>query len=1042
MSLFDPLVKLYSVTDDGLEIIHEYYPKAAIGKKFSMRSEDKTPSASLVKPGATSQYHCYCIKDWGGSDNHYRTPIDICMAEEGLEFMEAVKKWCERKGIMFDGKSYVPPPPEGPITEWLEPNADQKEGYQFFKEKGEIAPHTLNILCPGFTPEMAEELHWKELEYVEYYCKTEKGPRILRKTGTDKAPILARECIVSTHTRQDGSEVPSYSFYKIYTPVGDKKYRFSYFTSSGKPKPADYINGLVELRRAYDSFNEEQREQAREASRKERAEMIAKGRAPGPDDGKDDYKPQKLPAVIICSGERDACSVKRLGYSPIWFNSETAEFTEGMYNEIAKYAREIYNVPDLDATGRDRGIEKALRHIELRTIWLPDELSSYRDHRGGGGKDLRDWMAWETKDDKAFANQVGRKVRQKRCFEDMMDDALTARFWEYTYNDKKKREECSISMVRLLYFLSLNGFCALRDDNSEKVRYVRICGNVVTEIRARDIRRFVVWWSQKRYLNESLRNMILTSKKFAENSIENLVERTLDFTSYTPQSQFMFFKNGSVEVTATDIRFTSMENDGFSHYVWDGKVFPHGISLPKPKNEGDPIPSLFTITPYRNADGDTQYRIRFNREIESCVMGYVINSSRLYWRKELEENFVDADGVFDSVRAKEYHKANKFRIDGEGLTPEEIDEQMQNLVNKIFTIGYMLHKFKSPSRGWVPFAMDNKIGDIGQCNGRSGKSFLFKALSYYCRSVTVSGRDKKLMDNPHVWDQVNTDTDFIVIDDMDRSMKMARFYDLITSNMTVNPKNNQSFTIPFEQSPKLVITTNYVPSDFDASSQARMLYLVFSDYYHQKSEDNDYLESRSIRDDFGHDLFGHKYKEQQWNADSVFFLDCLRFYLSVSQDSVKIQPPMKNIIIRKLKDDMGANFESWAQDFFAEDSENLDRVLIRSEVCDEFRRFSNEKHLTMQTFNKRLQAFCDLCPYIKELNPECIRNRQNRLTKTINGQTVSIMYVESYAAAQLGEPSLEYVDFHAPRAAKQIEPELNFDGPEDDSSFIAVEERM
>ena len=57
MSLFDPLVKLYSVTDDGLEIIHEYYPKAAIGKKFGMRSEDKTPSASLVKPLTSSMRH-------------------------------------------------------------------------------------------------------------------------------------------------------------------------------------------------------------------------------------------------------------------------------------------------------------------------------------------------------------------------------------------------------------------------------------------------------------------------------------------------------------------------------------------------------------------------------------------------------------------------------------------------------------------------------------------------------------------------------------------------------------------------------------------------------------------------------------------------------------------------------------------------------------------------------------------------------------------------------------------------------------------------
>ena len=109
--------------------------------------------------------------------------------------------------------------------------------------------------------------------------------------------------------------------------------------------------------------------------------------------------------------------------------------------------------------------------------------------------------------------------------------------------------------------------------------------------------------------------------------------------------------------------------------------------------------------------------------------------------------------------------------------------------------------------------------------------------------------------------------------------------------MTVNPKNNQSFTIPFEESPKIAFTTNYVPADFDPSSEARLLYMVFSDYYHQKTEDNDYLESRSIRDDFGKDLFSKTYSEEEWNQDLNFILQCVKFYLSVSGEPVKLLPP-------------------------------------------------------------------------------------------------------------------------------------------------------
>lgn len=87
----------------------------------------------------------------------------------------------------------------------------------------------------------------------------------------------------------------------------------------------------------------------------------------------------------------------------------------------------------------------------------------------------------------------------------------------------------------------------------------------------------------------------------------------------------------------------------------------------------------------------------------------------------------------------------------------------------------MLHRYKSPSRAWAPQAMDNKIGEDGECNGRSGKSFMFKALSYFMKTVKLSGRNPKLMDNPHVFDQVNQHTDFILVDDCDRYLNTACF---------------------------------------------------------------------------------------------------------------------------------------------------------------------------------------------------------------------------------------------------------------------------
>ena len=153
-------------------------------------------------------------------------------------------------------------------------------------------------------------------------------------------------------------------FYKIYEPLNvDKKWRFQY-QPRGK-KPQSYINGLFELIAAYRDYNE--------------AEERAFNSDPA-NEGKP-YKEKKLPEAIICSGERDAICVRSLGYHPLWFNSETYKVTEEEYRQIARYVETVYNIPDIDTTGRVKGTELALRFIDIHTIWLPDELANYRDHR-------------------------------------------------------------------------------------------------------------------------------------------------------------------------------------------------------------------------------------------------------------------------------------------------------------------------------------------------------------------------------------------------------------------------------------------------------------------------------------------------------------------------------------------------------------------------------------------------------------------------------------------------------------------------------------
>jgi hypothetical protein len=746
-----------------------------------------------------------------------------------------------------------------------------------------------------------------------------------------------RECLVKPANGEGEEE----KFYKVYEPLNcDKGFRFSY-TPAGK-KPQRYINGLSELKEAYRQYNEEE----------ERAWNSCH------DDCKP-YRTKKLPEAFICSGERDSLCCRSMGFHPLWFNSETYRLSAEEYREIMTYVEVLYNIPDIDETGIRKGRELALTYIDIRTIWLPKWLQTYHDNRGKSRKDLRDWMEIRS---------------EKRNFKDLMNLAYPARFWEVFYTDKGKAKY-EINTAYLYNFLTLNGYFILRDENSDTSRFIHIDGNIVEQIKVTDIREFVRTWVTDRHEEVAVVNLVLGTSKLFPASLESLDRVTLDFTSFTPISQFFFFPNATVEVHKPvaigddGFKVRDRNSDHFSNFVWKENVIGHQFKKMDP---------MFKIKEVKEEGRKPYYDIDIHN-VDSHFFGYLINTSRLFWRKETEINFNERP----EEERQAYLEAHPFDIAGEGLSDLEIWEQKQNLINKIFTFGYMLHRYKDFVRAWAPMAMDNKIGENDECNGRSGKSFFFRVLSFMMKTVKLSGRNPKLMDNPHVFDQVTQDTDLLLVDDCDRYLNLGLFYDNITSDMTVNPKNNHSFTIGFDDSPKLAFTTNYVPTDFDPSSEARSLYMVFSDWYHQKTEENDYYDNRSIRDDFGKTLYAYDYTEEEWNADLNFWLQCCQFYLSVMDSGVKPQPPMENIIRRKYKADMGTNFEDWANGYFSMEGEHLDEYLERDVVFSDYARYANVNRITMQSFTKKMKAFCEFCPWIEEMNPKDLLNSSGRIQRKV-----------------------------------------------------------
>ena len=911
---------LFAKTRGGLDIILSYYPQAGecldSRKPFRMRNE-RTPSAYIKRFG-----EIWKVTDFG-DDAHAMNAVDICMKEEGRNFREALCILADRFGVSETLSASV----NRAVITTRPATADEKEGDFSYESRDRFSEKELEIWGPKVKQEHLDALSYFPLIS---YTKTSKD----RETGALKTTTVASTETYPIFLRQCGE------FVKIYQPLNpDKAFRFFY----NGTKPKDFLNGLKELQTAYTQFNESQRITFE-------GDPLNEGRP---------YKVAKLQSACICSGERDAVNCLANGCYPLWLNSETAPFTEQMYKDVMKCVETLYNIPDKDDTGIRRGRELAFKYIDIRTAFLPDWLSDYRDNRGRPRKDLRDYVELRS---------------SKHDFEALLKTAMPVRFWETTMTENGSRLE--VNTAYFIHFLSMSGFGRLEDTLSREEYLVKVDGTMVRKVTAKDIRQYVIAWLRERHEDVKVLNLILNSNRTKGTTMEDLPLLNLSFSTCESDRQFVYFKNLCVEVTAD--KFSEHKANDMDRYVWEDNISQVHYRRTAPafdfRRESE---DMWSICP---------------TNIKSHYFRYLINASRIYWREELEQRATE-----NAEENARYNEANKFNICGPRLNYEEQQEQMQNLAAKLFAIGYILHRHKDQSRAWALWIMEDKISNDGESSGGSGKSFMIKFLENIRKILFLGGKNKKLTENQFIFQNVTESTDIIWVDDADQHFDFTFFYDKITGSLETNKKHVDSNVMDFTKSPKFAFTSNFPPPNKDSATLRRLLFVVFSDYYHQKTDDNDYRESRRIYDDFNLELGGEHYTNEMWNDDVNFMLDCIQFYLKVSKEVVKITPPMDRIKDRISIQIMGNQFRQWAEVYFNKDSENVNTYISKNDTFNAFLRESNVKGWTTNKFSKAIREFCSQCEWVTELNPvELVNDNKGRIIrKNFMGKSEEFYYIRT-----------------------------------------------
>lgn len=214
----------------------------------------------------------------------------------------------------------------------------------------------------------------------------------------------------------------------------------------------------------------------------------------------------------------------------------------------------------------------------------------------------------------------------------------------------------------------------------------------------------------------------------------------------------------------------------------------------------------------------------------------------------------------------------------------------------ITVIGFLLHAFRDPTKPSAILLTDEILSDNPQ--GGTGKGIFTKALQYFRIHQDYDGKSFSF-DRNFLWQGISFDTQIVVIDDIPKSFPFERLFSVLTNGIQVENKNSKTFYIPFQDSPKFIISANSAIKGEGNSHERRKLEIEFSNFFHRDNTPKDY---------FGHQFFDD-WNSEQWIQFDNYMITCLQIYFQKGL----IYPKSINIELKKLHANTSSEFIEWAE---------------------------------------------------------------------------------------------------------------------------------
>ncbi|MCB9033517.1 MAG: hypothetical protein H6553_06755 [Chitinophagales bacterium] len=271
-----------------------------------------------------------------------------------------------------------------------------------------------------------------------------------------------------------------------------------------------------------------------------------------------------------------------------------------------------------------------------------------------------------------------------------------------------------------------------------------------------------------------------------------------------------------------------------------------------------------------------------------------------------------------------------------------IETETKKVLSISTTIGYLLHRYKNPALTKAIVAVDKTIRKNSyEPNGRSGKSLLSKALGKMLNSVIIDGKNFKF-DYEFSFQQCNVDTEVVNFNDVLKNFDFERLFGMITEEFTFAKKGRDSVTLPFADSPKFYISTNFSLRGDGDSVIGRQQIVEFTNYFNN---------SHTPHKEFGR-MFFDDWDTEEWNKFYSYMVNCLHSYLKLGL----IAFPVENYATNKFIDSYGSDVLEWLQDYILVDNEYNKKEIFQKMGLE----FKNVERWKPNTFKKCIDSFCQI----------------------------------------------------------------------------------